>query len=145
MIRIRPVNGAGAAGAALLRWLQLEALPGDEPMETTEGFWWVAYDGTHPVAFAGLTASSQVIGAGYLCRAGVLPSHRGRGLQSRLIAVRERKARRLGWPVLVTDTFDNPPSSNNLIRAGFRMHTPPVPYGFPGTCYWKKFLIHPAP
>ena len=139
-LRLRQVDGASPTGKALLHWLQLEALPGDVPMDTSLGHWWVAYDGTHPVAFAGLTASQQFIGAGYLCRAGVLPSHRGQGLQRRLITVRERKARRLGMTSLVTDTFNNPPSGNNLIRAGFLLHTPAVRYGFDGACYWKKPL-----
>lgn len=109
-------------------------------METSEGHWWVAYDGDQPVAFAGLAPSKSTPGAGYLCRAGVLPSHRGQGLQRRLLEARERKARALSMPALVTDTFDNPHSSNNLIKAGFRMYEPQAPYGRLGTCYWRKPL-----
>lgn len=139
-LRICEVDGKDETVAALLRYLQLTALPYDIPMETHEGWWWVAYDQSLPVAFAGLTRSQQVPDGGYLCRAGVLPSHRGQGLQRRLIQVRERKARKLGMKVLVTDTFDNPPSSNNLIRAGFRLHEPLVRYGELGTNYWRKPL-----
>jgi GNAT superfamily N-acetyltransferase len=144
MLRVRAVDGTDLKYAALLQWLQLEALPGDTPLETSEGNWWVAFDGSQPVAFAGLIESQQYPKSGYLCRAGVLPSHRGRGLQTRLIAVRERKARSLGWNSLVTDTYDNPPSSNNLIKAGFRMHTPIVRYAAEGTCYWRKPLCNPT-
>lgn len=139
-IRLREVDGKAEDKAALLRYLQLTALPGDIPMETDEGWWWVAYDNGVPVAFAGLTESKQFPNAGYLCRAGVLPTHRGRGLQRRLIAARERKARKLGMVALVSDTYDNPASSNNLIACGFRMHEPLVRYGAEGTNYWRKPL-----
>ena len=138
--RLRAVDGKSEVYAAMLRYLQLACLPGDDPLETSEGHWWVAFDGDLPVAFAGLTQSQSVPGAAYLCRAGVLPSHRGRGLQRRLLEARERKARKLGFTVLVTDTFDNPHSSNNLIRSGYRMHIPAVRYGATGTCYWRKPL-----
>lgn len=138
--RLRAVDGKSDLHAATLRYLQLACLPHDEPMPTGEGWWWVAYDGALPVAFAGLAVSASVPGGGYLCRAGVLPSHRGRGLQTKLLAARERKARSVGLQVLVTDTFDNPHSSNNLVRAGFRMFDPPVRYGAVGTNYWRKPL-----
>lgn len=137
-LRIREVDTRTEANAALLHYLQLTALPADTPMETHEGHWWVAFDGGLPVAFAGLVRSQQVPDGGYLCRAGVLPSHRGKGLQRRLIQVRALKARKLGMKVLVSDTFDNPPSANNLIRAGFRLYDPTVRYGALGTNYWRK-------
>lgn len=139
-VRLKEVDGKSERFAAMLHWLQLEALPYDTPMATDEGHWWVAFDGTLPVAFAGVKGSESVPGAAYLCRAGVLPSHRGLGLQRRLIAVRERKSRKLGYAALVTDTFDNSHSSNNLIAAGFRQWAPPVRYGAEGTNYWRKNL-----
>ena len=43
MIRIRRVDPAKPATAALLQWLQLEVLPLDTPLATDEGVWWVAY------------------------------------------------------------------------------------------------------
>jgi GNAT superfamily N-acetyltransferase len=70
----------------------------------------------------------------------VLPAYRGRGLQRKLIAIRERKAKRLGFTATYSDTYCNPHSSNNLIASGYRMFTPPVEYGAEGTCYWKKNL-----
>jgi GNAT superfamily N-acetyltransferase len=139
-LRIRAVDGADEKGEAILRYLQLETLPYDTPCETHEGWWWVAFDGGLPVAFAGLKCSLSIPGGGYLCRAGVLPSHRGRGLQGRLLASRERMARKLGMGALVSDTFDNPHSTNNLIKAGFRAFDPPHPYGATGTNYWRKPL-----
>jgi GNAT superfamily N-acetyltransferase len=140
-VRVTAVNGTKPEIAAMLQYLQLSCLPLDVPMDTSEGWWWIVFDGELPVAFAGLTRSQAAPESGYLCRAGVLPSYRGRGLQSRLLKARERKARQLGLDALVTDTFDNPPSSNNLIRAGFRLCNPPFPYGALGTNYWRKPLV----
>lgn len=139
-LRIREVDGKAEPGASLLRYLQLTILPADVPSDTSVGWWWVALDGDLPVAFAGLVPSRQVPDAGYLCRAGVLPSHRGRGLQKRLLRARERKAKKLHLVALVSDTYDNPPSSNNLIAAGFRQYEPPLRYGAVGTNYWRKPL-----
>lgn len=52
----------------------------------------------------------------------------------------ESKARRMGWSRIVTDTHDRPVSANNIISAGYRLYTPPHPWGFPNTLYWIKDL-----
>lgn len=127
--------------AALLRWLQLETLPHDEPLPTDKGWWWVAYQDDQPAAFAALCRSVRWRDTGYLCRAGVLRAYRGAGLQKRLIRVRERWARRMGLRWLVTDTFDNPASANSLIACGFRMFTPSAPWAAEGACYWRKRIL----
>lgn len=142
-MRIRAVKPEDPAIAALLQYLQLSALPYDIPIaasHTTTDYWWVAFDDVHPVAFAALTLSAQWGDTGYLSRAGVLPAYRGQGLQKKLIKVRERKAKQLGWQWLVTDTTDNPPSANNLIDCGFKTFIPSRPWGFDSTIYWKKKL-----
>lgn len=105
-----------------------------------DGFWWVAEHGKELVGFAGLVPSQQREDAGYMVRAGVVPEHRGHGLQTRLIRVREAKARRLGWTSLVTDTNDNIPSANNLIKHGFRLYRPRCAYSFDSSLYWEKRL-----
>jgi GNAT superfamily N-acetyltransferase len=139
-LRLKRVDGSSERYASLLKWLQLETLPADEPMSTHEGHWWIAFDGDQPVAFAGLTQSKRDPEGGYLCRAGVLPSARGKGLQRRLTKAREAHARKQGWRWLYSDTFDNPHSTNNLIAAGFRAFEPAVKYGLCGTNYWRKAL-----
>lgn len=140
-MRVARVDPASPKLAALLTWLQLEALPHDDPLPPAAGdFWWVAYDKDQPVAFAALRPSSQFSNVGYLSRCGVVPSKRGQGLQRRLLLARERFARRQGWTHLVTDTRGNPASSNNLIRCGYRMYTPSSPWGFDDACYWIKAL-----
>lgn len=108
-----------------------------------KGYWWLVYEGdtrTNPMAFCGLTHAVATPGAGYLKRAGVLKAFRGQGLQRRLITVREKKARRLGLDTMLTDTTDNPPSANSLIRAGYRIFEPHYRWAFSYSIYWKKDL-----
>jgi GNAT superfamily N-acetyltransferase len=139
--RIREVDGADEETRELLREMHTLCFADTAPqIAPEEGYWWIAYHGSEPVAFAGLEASHSVADAGYLCRSGVLPEHRGHGLQVRLLRVREAKARRLGWTVLRSDTTDNIPSANSLIRAGFKLFAPAYPWAFADTLYWKKQL-----
>jgi GNAT superfamily N-acetyltransferase len=121
--------------------LQKKCLPMDEPYIPTKGHWWVAYteDGK-PVAFAGLVRSKLWYDCGYLCRAGVLDGYTGNGLQTRLIKARERKAASLGWNWLITDTTENPASSNSLINAGFKIYSPSIPWAYKHSIYWRKKL-----
>lgn len=108
------------------------------------GFWWMAFLDKEPVGFAGITPSTIGPGVGYLKRVGVLPEHRGHGLQKRLLRVRERKARQVGWHTLITDTTDNVPSANNLIDAGYRLFVPEAvqahKWAFEFSLYWRKSL-----
>lgn len=140
MIELRAVNGKSPDMQSLLYTLQLEILPGDRPAATTYGYWWIMYDGHNPIGFCGVYASTTWAHTGYLCRAGILAEYRGKGLQKKLIRVRERKARRLGWTHLVTDTYENPPSANNLISCGYRTYAPRTPWGAKGVNYWIKRL-----
>ena len=121
--------------------LQKKCLPSDAPYDTSQGYWWIVYDAHNlPCAFAGLVSSVRWLDTGYLCRAGVLPSHRGQGVQKRLIRARVRQARALGWNWLITDTYDNPASSNSLIATGFKLFEPSKPWGAKGTLYWRLKL-----
>lgn len=111
------------------------------PYDTVQ--WWFAFCGEHPIAYLGLMPSRRMANAAYLVRVGVLKAHRGNGLQLRLMRVAERYARRQGFPVIISDTTDNPPSANNFIRAGYQMFDPPAPWAFPATVYWRKDLRKP--
>jgi len=140
-VTIKQVNNSKPAVTSLLNSLQKTCLPYDKLYDTRSGYWWTAVDGSGiPCGFAGLVASVRWCDTGYLCRAGVVPTHRGQGLQKKLIAVRIRKAKALGWNWLITDTHDNPASANNLIACGFKMFEPSVPWGARGTLYWRKKL-----
>jgi len=77
MIVIKAVDGSDETIKALLRYLQLKVLPGDEPQATNTGCWWLAYDQGLPVGFAGVIQSVNWFDTGYLSRSGVLYSHRG--------------------------------------------------------------------
>lgn len=138
---IRQANTLDPEIEQLLIRMQRECLPGDSPLHPIIGFWWIAYteDG-QPAAFASMKPSMRWQETGYLSRSGVLEQHRGRGLQKRLIRVRIRKARQLGWQWLLSDTSDNPQSANSLIACGFRMYAPSQPYGLKTSIYWRKKL-----
>ena len=110
------------------------------PALSGAGFWWVALLGGRFVGYAGMRPSEQWERTGYLCRAGLADEARGRRLQRRLIAARIAKARRLGWRWLVTDTYENPPSANNLIATGFRSYLPAKPWAARGAAYWRLNL-----
>jgi GNAT superfamily N-acetyltransferase len=104
------------------------------------GHWWLAFCGSSPVAFAGLVPSMHVENAGYFCRVGVVDRHWGRSLQLRLMRAMEWRARRSGWRCVVSDTTDNLASANNFIKAGYQLHRPQHPWGWPHTLYWRKWI-----
>lgn len=113
----------------------------DDPLVPDEfGYWWLAFDGVEAIAFAALSPSSQWQETGYLSRSGVLPEYRGHGLQKRMIRIRVKKAKRLGWVAVLSDTRQNPASANSLIGCGFKMYDPQRPWGFEDACYWRKKL-----
>jgi len=127
-------------------------LPDDLVRLPDDGWWFIAYQGLVPVAYAGLTefgTRSKATGkarftkkTGLLTRSGVLNSHRGHGLQRDLIAARIAKAQTLKFTELRSTTYDNPHSSNNLIASGFRMFRPEAgtSWGCEGTNYWRLNL-----
>jgi GNAT superfamily N-acetyltransferase len=120
--------------------LQNKCLPFDTPYDTNFGSWWIASQDGVDIGFAGLVRTVSWIDCGYLCRAGVVPTARGQGLQKKLIHVRLRQAKTLGWKWVVTDTTDNPASANSLISTGFKLFQPTKPWGFKNTLYWRRKL-----
>lgn len=137
-MRVKKVNPEHAADT--LRYLHAECFP-EDLQPGLHGDWWVVDNDGEPVAFAGLWQSLSLPGAGYLCRAGVLPRARGAGLQRRLIDARERCAKRKGWNALITDTsFGNIRSANNLIARGFRLYKPERQWSFDDALYWRKII-----
>ena len=139
-MKIKHVDTSVKENVELLNRLQKECLPYDKSYNVAEGNWWVAYQDDVPIGFAGVVPSARWSDVGYLCRSGVIYSHRGRGTQKRLIRVRQTFAKKIGWNWLITDTTCNPPSSNSLISCGFRLYEPSVPWGGKNTLYWRKKL-----
>jgi GNAT superfamily N-acetyltransferase len=128
--------------------MHLSTFPDDLMENPDSDDWFIAYKGATPVAFAGMCdlvvrkfpwpkKKIKVEGVALLSRAGVLPSHRGHGLQRDLIAARVARAREIGKEEVWTTTYDNPQSGNNLIAMGFRLFVPPYRWGASGTNYWK--------
>ena len=138
-MHLREVSGNANLHGVLSR-LHRRVLPLDDLPDFSFGWWWLATCRGDPVAFAGMVPVKSWNATMYLKRAGVIPEFRGRGLQRRLIHARCAKARRLGAERVITDTTDNPASSNNLIACGFRMYTPTSPWAYSNTCYWIKTL-----
>lgn len=115
--------------------MQATCLPGDQPIPMS-GYWWVIPG----VAFCAVKSCSYP-GEWYLSRSGVLPAHRGQGLQARMVRVRERFARSQGGRWIMSDTHrDNMASSNTLIRCGYRLFSPREPWALPDSLYWRKRL-----
>jgi GNAT superfamily N-acetyltransferase len=138
---VRRVDSTDEDTAIDIQFLdKLAFAPGNGEPDLDSGDWWLAFKGKQPVAYAGLCWSPHMQGYGYLCRAGVHPEHRGHGLQGRLLRARENRAKQLDMLGLVTDTTGNVPSSNNLIKAGFKMFTPGTMWAFGTSNYWKKEL-----
>lgn len=122
----------------VLRRLHAETFPSDEEPDYTLGRWWVALHGDAPVAFVGVDPVDET--HAYLSRVGVLPAYRGLGLQRDLMQLAERHTS-LAHPVMVSTTYDNPPSANNFIRLGYLTYEPTTRWGAEGTCYWIKSLF----
>jgi len=107
------------------------------------GAWWIVWDGADYAGFCGINPPVHAGRPAYLVRAGVLPEHRGQGLQKRLIEVRLRYAKKMGWSEAVTYTLcNNAPSANSLIAKGFKVYIPKVPWASDkdNVIYWKKVL-----
>lgn len=123
---------------AVLRGLHAATFPSDEMPDFCLGRWWVAYHGDEPVAFVGVEPVDEQ--HAYLSRVGVLEGHRGRGLQRTLMQLAECHTFPT-HPVMVSTTYDNPPSANNFIRLGYMTYEPTTRWGAEGTCYWIKSLF----
>jgi len=117
---------------------------GDRPTTFIGMAWWVAFavvDGVEqPVGCASMCHSMYEEGSFYLARAFVEADHRGQGLQRKLIQARVARAKELKGTHVSSDTYDNPPSTNNLIACGFRAYRPASQWRGEGTMYWRLKL-----
>jgi len=124
----------------LIQELDKICFPEDAPLEQVDllsTIWFIAYEGKTVAAYAGIKVVQG--NTGYLIRAGVLPDHRGKGLQTKLIKIRERWANKNGLKYLITyTTTDHVVSANSLIRCGFKLYRPASPWA--GDYDWLYFL-----
>lgn len=138
--RFRKTRDLGA-----LRYAHVVAFGATAPLpDMAVGAWWLLYYGEAVAGFCGVTPCDEIPRAAYLCRAGVIPKHRGKGLQVRMITLRERWARKNGYARMVTETHEAMHSANNLIRSGYRLFAPSAPWSFKGALYFTKSLVVPS-
>lgn len=139
MVKFRRVNLTPELKQKLHK-MQKICLPHDAPYFPEIAKYWAGFDQGEPVAFCIIAPSMRWSDTVYLARAGVLPSHRGQGLQRRMITIRERWARRNGFVWAITDTAENPASANSLMSLGYRMFDPSKPWALDYSLYWRKKL-----
>lgn len=130
-----------ASDVALLEDLDHRCFPDEAPYEKVGPnlTWWVVWnDKDKPVGFAGsmLWTPDNAV---FLCRAGVVPRARGRGLQRRLIRARLKHAREIKASGAMTYTStDNIASMTNLIRCGFLPWVPGYAWVGKEVLYWWR-------
>lgn len=141
---IREIDRADGLAAPMMQWLDAACFPGRASAWPggADSMWWLVLDAHgEPAAYCALARHSAGGRTGYLSRAGVLPEHRGHGLQAAMIRVREDRARRIGFNALVTNVNpENVASANNLIDAGFRLYRPGVLWDGEGRLYLRKVI-----
>lgn len=109
-------------------------------------FWLALVVGTEEIAgIGGMLHSTIEEGTVYLNRSYVLPEHRGHGLQKKLILARCARGRELKAVFATSDTYQNPPSVNNLISCGFRAYTPANLWRGSDPMYWRLALGPKSP
>lgn len=132
------IRKAKPAELDLVKQLQRAVFVPSECVPIDDREWWIAYENGEPVGFAGLRVMDDF---GFLCLSGVLPDHRGKGIQRQLIRAREHYCRRKGLTAVITYTvMANPASSNNLIRTGYRLYEPDFAWKGRWVLYWRKEL-----
>lgn len=137
--RIKIVKELDQEAEDILKDLHKAAFTDGSPVYTLdEAIWWIAYKHKEPAGFCGL-GKGVTPGVAYLCRAGVLTEHRGHGLQTRFLRVREKEARKLKYERIVTDTT-SVYSANNIYDAGYKMFIPEKPWAVKGAMYFEKYL-----
>lgn len=137
-VRIRKVTDYRAAAA-----MDLLLFPADDPVEDPESHtWFVGFEDGKAVCYASVKLLTGLdAGTAYLARCGVLKSHRGQGLQRRLIKAREAEAKAQGAKVILSYTASwNAHSMNSLFSCGYRAYVPETKWGSEDAVYFKKRL-----
>jgi len=128
-----------------VRVIERECFPGDA-WRVADAWdrwdWWVAEDDAGDVCAFAAAVIIDGASAAFLALAGVAAESRGRGLQRRLIRVREAWARGQCCDRVVTYTAPgNLASANSLIATGYRLYDPAEAWGVDGALYWWRDLL----
>lgn len=126
--------------ADLARYLHAKIFPTDEWYQKDSSIYWIVWDNyKRPVGFCMLAPVDEEIV--FLSRAGLLKEARGKGLHTRMIATREKWAKKLGFKKIITYTLvSNIRSSYNLQKAGYFLYEPEYKYASDenDVLYWIK-------
>jgi GNAT superfamily N-acetyltransferase len=127
--------------AQALRALHSLILPADDvPALSANVAAWIGWSSGTPVAFCTARYWRKDCSV-FLERAGVLPIANGKGLQRRMIKLRERWARKCGAECVLTYVeAQNYASLCNLVRCGYRFYDPAKPWGIECGHYFRKEL-----
>ncbi len=137
MVKPDKVRTAITKDIDLIKRMNNQCFDGYDVDETVTGVFFVTTVNGKPAGFASVRRVSPT--AYELTRAGVLSGHRGRGIQCRLIRARIKWAKRNDVEVLLTyTTLDNFESMSNLLKCGFRFHTPEMEWAGSGVMYFRK-------
>ena len=136
------------SAARWLRYLDAEVFPDDSPFQFPMAHWFLGFNFSpnEPVAYCGWKAVPRASGlVGFHYRAGVLKKFRGKGIQQKMIKLRERQMREQSIEQAVTYTSaDNAASMRSLISAGYRPYAPTsethLAEGRAGFVHWLKDL-----
>lgn len=127
---IRFAEASGLDAERWIRWMDGEVFPDDKPVTFHGSRWFIGWHGETPACYAAWRPHYPTVDLnplhlpkplGFLYRAGVMPLYRGKGLQAKLIGVREVDMRIAG--VEVAATYTNPDSAasmRSLIACGYR-------------------------
>lgn len=123
----------------LVKKLHELAFPADDWYDSARSIYWVIWCDGEPVGFAMLSETDDDYV--FYSRAGVLKDHRGKGLQLRLLKVREQYAKKKGFKKAITYTkIDNISSNRNLQKAKYWLYIPKYEYADKDCLYWIKEL-----
>lgn len=101
--------------------------------------WWVVKDEEEIVAYCGAIYTDNIC---IFNRAWVHPDYRGLGLQSKMIKVRLKEAKRQNYYKAITYTLTtNVYSANNLIVNGFKLYKPQFSWAGKEQLYFFKDLL----
>lgn len=121
-VRFDAIRASDGESARWLRWMDAEAFPDDHPFEFQMVNWFIGWDGKTGAAYCGWKAvmhGTKMVGFQY--RAAVMSSYRGRKLQGKMLALRERDMKKQGIAEAVSYTSaSNAASMRSLIASGYR-------------------------
>jgi GNAT superfamily N-acetyltransferase len=117
MLKIRKVKSSEEMDRVIA--LDKIIFRGDDSPDFFNSVWWIVLDGKKIVGYACLGVRGQ---CAYMSRAGLLSQYYGQGVQSRLLAVREAHAKRIGCTVAKSEAvFWNTASLANMIKSGYKI------------------------